>query len=339
MTLTSGSTRPWPSRKREADVKPAGIVTALLAAALMLGSSSVADAAPALAWAVSQANSSGPLAASGRYRVISVPGATQTMPEDVTDAGVIVGCFTARHHPLHGFTDRGGRFRTITDPAGRSIALCVLGVNARGVMVGYYVSRSGVQRGFRDVRGRFTSISVPGASGGTVAVDINDSGVVVGYYFRRGAEHGFVLRRGKFTMVRDPAAGRSARGFWVSGISDAGTLAGGYISRRGVLHGYVDHGGAFTPLDVRGAARAPRKGTAPECLSKHTGLVVGSFWRRGPYPIGFSYQDGTYRTLSEPAATEGTSPQCANDAGQIVGIFYGRHGVQHGFEFTPSRSG
>lgn len=321
-------------------------VTALLVAALVLGSAPTAFAQPASP--ASPPVSSGPHAAAGQYRKIIVPGAVQTIPEDITDSGGIVGCFQRRHGPILGFAFRGGRFTTITDPAagrGAPVRGCVLGVNRRGVMVGYYVNRSGVRHGFRDDHGRFTSINAPAAgrrSGrGTVVVEINDSGVVVGYYVGRGgSRHGFVLRGGRFTTVSDPAAGRAARGTWVSGVADAGTLAGGYITRRRVLHGFLHRAGAFVPIAVPGAASAPRKGTAPECISKHTGLVVGSYWtRRGSRPIGFSYLRGRYRTLREPDAITGTAPQCANDSGQIVGIYYGRHGVQHGFEFTPARHG
>jgi hypothetical protein len=319
-------------------------VTALLAVALVVGLAPAALAQPA--FPASSPLTSRPHSAAGHYRKIIAPGAVQTIPEDITDSGAIVGCYQHRRGPILGFVDRGGHFTTITDPAAGSKAPvrgCILGVNVRGVMVGYYVSRSGVRHGFRDDHGRFTPINVPGAgrgSGrGTVAVDINDSGVVVGYYFgRRGVEHGFVERGGLFSTVRDPADGRGTRATWVSGVADSGTLTGGYITRGRVLHGFLYHAGTFTPIAVPTAATVARKGTAPECISRRTGLVVGSYWtRHGSRPIGFSYQRGRYRTLREPDAVRGTAPQCANDSGQIVGIYYGRHGVQHGFEFTPAR--
>ncbi len=280
----------------------------------------------------------------GHYRTISVPHAVQTTPEDVTDSGMIVGCYQSAGGPTRGFTDHGGRFITITDPAAghrSQLRGCVLGANSRGVLTGYYLSASGVQHAFVDRGGRFIPVDAPGAGGrageGTIAVDINDSGVVAGYYYTaRHGERGFVLRHGRYTTVHYPPG---SPGTWASGVSDNGTITGGSTSRRGVLSGFMDAGGVFSPIAVPGAVAAKGKGTAPACISKHTGLVVGTYWRRGrsSRPTGFSLLRGVYRTLSDPAATTGTAPQCGNDSGQIVGVYYTGGGVQHGFEFTPRR--
>ena len=337
-------------------MKIATIVTALLAAAGVLASApaAVAQSAPRsfpsrlpseptlMAGHFGERGSSpAPPPARGRYRTISVRHAVQTTPEDVTDSGMIVGCYQPATGPTRGFTDRGGHFTTVTDPAAGHLSQlrgCVLGANSRGVLVGYYQSASGADHAFVDRGGHFIPVDAPGAGRrpgeGTVAVDINDSGVVAGYYHTgRHGERGFVLRRGRFTTVRYPPG---SRGTWASGIADNGTVAGGYTSRRGVLHGFLESGGVFSSIEVPGAAAARGKGTAPECISQHTGLVVGTYWRSdSSRPDGFSYLGGVYGTLSDPAATEGTAPQCGNDLGRIVGVYYTGGGVQHGFEFTP----
>lgn len=67
-------------------------------------------------------------------------GAVQTMPEMITDSGLIVGCFDPRKGPERGFADRHGRFVTIKDSAAGAkshIQACVLGANDDGVLVGY----------------------------------------------------------------------------------------------------------------------------------------------------------------------------------------------------------
>ena len=314
-------------------MKVAAIATVLLATAGALGSApaAVAQATAAQATAPPQR---------GHYRTIAVPHATQTMPEDITNLGLIVGCYQPASGVTSGFTLRHGRFATITDPAAghrSQLRGCVLGANTGGVLTGYYLSVSGVEHGFVDHGGHFTAVNVPGAghrSGeGTVPVDINDSGEVAGYYFTsHHGERGFVLRHGRFTTVRYPGS----RGTWASGIADNGTVAGGYTSRRGVLHGFLESGGVFSSIAVPGAAAARGKGTAPECISQHSGLVVGTYWRpHSALPNGFRYLGGVYRTLTDPAATGGTAPQCGNDLGRIVGVYYTGGGVQHGFEFTP----
>jgi hypothetical protein len=278
----------------------------------------------------------------GRYRTVAVPGAAVTIPEDINDPGVIVGCFQrSAGGATFGFTDRRGRFTTITDPATghRSpVRACVLGANSRGVLVGYYQSASGADHAFRDSHGRFSPVRPPGASAGAVAVDISDSGVIVGYYWSRGhVEHDFELKAGRFEAVRDPAAHGHLTGSWLSGVADSGTVVGGYVTRS-VEHGFLDHAGRFTAIAVPGAAARGGQGTAPGCVAKHTGLVVGTYARpHSAHASGFAYRRGRYWSVSDPAGTEGTSPQCASDGGQIVGVYYGRGLREHGFLFTPHR--
>jgi hypothetical protein len=331
-------------------VKAWGIMTALVAAASVLGPYSSATAVslplpPPQAGSPPAPAGSAPRAAAGHYHRIAVPRAAQTTPEEITDSGTIVGCFQSRTGQTRGFVDRRGSFTQITDPAARGrVRGCVLGANAHGVLVGYYATASGVRHGFRDDHGRFTTISMPGAgrkSGeGTVAVDINDAGSIVGYSISGGhVEQGFVFRHQAFTPVRAGGAGHAAgEGTWVSGISDNGTLAGGYVDASKVRHGFEYFAGRLTPIAVPGASATRGKGTAPGCISKHTGLVVGVYWRAAAAarPTGFSYR-GRYRTLLAPGAARGTAPQCGNDSGRIVGVFYGRNGAQAGFEFIPSR--
>ncbi|MGH3403160.1 MAG: hypothetical protein ACRDRJ_11780 [Streptosporangiaceae bacterium] len=206
-------------------MKIAAIVTALLAVAGVLGSAPAAlaqsaespaprtitsrfPAEPSPAGGPGQGHAAPP-PARGRYRTISVPHATQTTPEDINNSGMIVGCYQPAAGPTRGFTDRGGRFTTITDPAAShrsQVRGCVLGTNSRGVLVGYYLSASGAERAFVDRGGHFAPVNAPGAGRrpgqGTIAVDINDSGAVAGYYTGRRGKFGFVLRHARFT---DPA--------------------------------------------------------------------------------------------------------------------------------------
>jgi hypothetical protein len=57
------------------------------------------------------------------------------------------------------------------------------------------------------VHGRYTTIDVPGAAA-TIAVGVNDLGVVVGFDTdSSGVNHGFVDRDGVFTTINDPHTG------------------------------------------------------------------------------------------------------------------------------------
>ena len=281
-------------------------------------------------------------AAAGHFSALAFPGAKQTMPEDITDAGLIVGCFQRRTGPMRGFVDRDREFTAVGGPAvgqPSRAAVCLLGANDKGLMVGYYHGASGVDHGFLDSHGKITRINAPGAQHGTLPVDVNDSGVVVGWYLgRRDVEFGFELKAGKFTTISDPAARKKEfEGTLVGGIADNGTIAGSYVDAGGVAHGFLYRAGKFTRINVPGAAVAPGKGTRAACISDRSGLVVGIYWqaRHPSDPTGFTYRKGVYRGLGDPAAVAGTEPQCGNDAGRIVGFYLGRGGIQHGFEFTP----
>ena len=87
--------------------------------------------------------------------------------------------------------------------------------------------------------GRYTTIDVPGAAA-TIAVDVNDFGVVVGFYFTsNGTEHGFIDRHGVFTTVNDPHAGTaSGQGTVAFAINNRGIIVGIYADSHGTTHGF-----------------------------------------------------------------------------------------------------
>lgn len=299
------------------------------------------------AWAVSDDTAP---AVAGRFLTITVPGSVLTEPNNISDSGLIVGCFQDHRGPLRGFIERQGRFTAVNDPAAGQHALvtaCLQGINRLGTIVGSFEASTGVSTGLRDRGGRFTSISAPragAASGeGTFLSAINDAGTIGGFYIDpRGVDHGFVLSGGKFKVVNAPHAGMSrSEGTLVTGVSDAGLVAGSYIDSRRVLHGFVLHGfvlrgGTFTVINHPHASTRPAKGTFIGCVSLKTRELTGTFWPAAApgHPSGFTLQGGQFRALSDPAATAGTEPSCANDLGRVVGDYLvGR--ALHGFEFIP----
>jgi hypothetical protein len=68
--------------------------------------------------------------------------------------------------------------------------------------------------------GDFVSFDVPGASF-TYAIDVNNSGVVVGRYADANGTHGFVLNQGVFTSIDFPGAVLTV----AHGINDLGITA------------------------------------------------------------------------------------------------------------------
>jgi len=174
------------------------------------------------------------------------------------------------------------------------------------------------------------------AGEGTAATTINDSGVIGGQFVdSRHVVHGFVLAGGRFSVVNDPHAGKArTQGTLVTGISDAGLVVGTYVDSKGVQHGFEDRAGRFTTIDHAHAAQLPNRGTFIGCVSLRTRELTGTYFRASGPGIGFAGQVGHFFTLSDPAATAGTAPSCANDSGRIVGVYFvGK--AEHGFEFIP----
>jgi hypothetical protein len=281
-----------------------------------------------------------PPPARGTFASVIVPGAVLTQAEDVTDSGLIVGCFQRKSGSEHGFVDRHGAFVTIKDPvAGSAGMTCVLAVNSAGVIVGEYQDKSSVLHGFEDTNGKFTTIDPPGAghrSGqGSVAVDISNTGVIAGWYItRKQVKRGFVLKDGKFTTVSDPAAGNSKfEGTGLVGIADNGTIAGSYTDASGHQHGFWLRNGRFHRVDVPGAVN-----TDVVCISDRNGLLVGEYQTSARASFaGFTDHHGVFRSLRDPAARFGTLPQCGNDLGKVVGFYDGAKHSVHAFEFTPGK--
>jgi hypothetical protein len=114
----------------------------------------------------------------GTYTNVNVPGAADTYPQGINDAGRVVGYYQNASGYDEGFLDAGGTFTTIT--VSGATDTYVQGINSSGEMAGYTLSGA-VYQGFIDTNGTFATISVPGATW-TQVYGINDDGDLVGQY-------------------------------------------------------------------------------------------------------------------------------------------------------------
>jgi len=174
-----------------------------LAGALSLALALLAISAPA----ASASQLTGPPLAVGHYTTIKVPGGNKVTPEGISDSGTIVGC-DQRNAGERGFAEKSKKFTVLADPkAGQKGVTCALAINNHGAVVGNYGTRQ--FHGFIFSGTRFTTIDEPraghGIGQGTVAVGINDTGTIVGYYITpKNVQVGFVLRNAKFTSISFP---------------------------------------------------------------------------------------------------------------------------------------
>ena len=82
---------------------------------------------------------------SGRFITLAYPGASMTQAFGINDFGEVVGAYTTgsgNNTASHGFTWRGGHFRTVDDPHGVGTTL-LNGVNNAGDLVGFYTDAAG----------------------------------------------------------------------------------------------------------------------------------------------------------------------------------------------------
>ncbi len=134
----------------------------------------------------------------GTYTSLNYPGATYTEANDVNTNGDIVGLYIDASGINHGFLLSGGTYTSIDFPG--ATGTYANGINDSGDIAGTYCpsgatdcldTEEGAQ-GFLLSGGTFTSIVIPNEFF-TDVTDINNDGVVVGYYQdAAGVNEGFM---------------------------------------------------------------------------------------------------------------------------------------------------
>jgi hypothetical protein len=151
-------------------------------------------------------------------------------------------------------------FVRIDAPAGPDV-VNAQGVNDHGLAVGFYVGTDGQVHGFQAntqnaTNGQITGTpiadptipNVAGEPGATFVfsqiLGINDNGLAVGYYGdSTTSQHGFLYNTitGQYMFLDDPAEAfnNGVEVTQITGINNAGELAGFYSDAGGVFHGFV----------------------------------------------------------------------------------------------------
>jgi probable HAF family extracellular repeat protein len=169
-----------------------------------------------------------------------------------------------------------------------------------------------------------SQIDGPGASF-TDAAGINNRGEIVGAFQDGQGLHGYVFRRGDFTILDVPVQGALT---FALGNNDRGQVVGAYRS-QGALHGFVWDRGTFT-TDIN----APDATETFLHVINNRGQVVGHS-RRDVFALAraFLFADGNFTFLNIPGVLvvgRNRESMGLNDRGQVVGTFQSQ-GVNHGF--------
>jgi hypothetical protein len=223
--------------------------------------------------------------------------------------------------------------------------------NAEGAIVGFYTDENVVPHGFlRTPDGQFVSFDAPGAGlgagldQGTVAISINDLGVIAGQFEDdTNVFHAFVrYPNGSFTTIDAPGAGQTpnqGQGTIAFNINLEGEIAGIYIDVFGTEHGFVrSPRGEITAFDP--PTSISTMVCEETCLSPE-GVVAGFYLDSSFTSHGFLRErNGNITTFDAPGAgmgafedefplgTEGAS---INFEGMTAGVSLDPQNVGHGF--------
>jgi hypothetical protein len=127
-----------------------------------------------------------------------------TIPLSLNDWSGITGYYEDSNNVNHGFVGTPGAFTDFdapgADTADAGYGTFAESVNDFGTTTGYYLDATGVYHGFvRSPDGKVTTFDAPGADltpgdfNGTIASNINQGGVITGYYIdANNVYHGFV---------------------------------------------------------------------------------------------------------------------------------------------------
>ncbi len=208
----------------------------------------------------------------GVYESFDVPNTLGSTAFDINDTGQIVGVYG-----IHGvykgvagvftqaFLLNEGVFTDIV-PLSGSPFIVARSINDAGTIVGSYWNADDVDRGFTYNGTTFTTFNRPGAIG-TVPLQGNNVGGMVGTYRASGQLRGFRLSGGSYTTLSYPSAPLTVPG----GINDSGLIVGFYQDVSGQEHGFQLKGGIYSVLDVAGAS-----GTRVNAIN-NGGHIVGSY--------------------------------------------------------------
>jgi hypothetical protein len=136
--------------------------------------------------------------------------------------------------------------------------------NDFGAVVGYWVDSNVIPHAFlRTPEGQFIAFDAPGAdlnkgdNGGTVAIAVNNLGVIAGQFEDTNfVFHGFIRYPNGFIFeFDDPSAGSTAdalppQGTIAANVNSRGDTAGYYMDSNGTEHGFIRyHDGNFVTVD------------------------------------------------------------------------------------------
>ncbi len=189
------------------------------------------------------------------FTTVNFPGAASSMVTGINAAGDLSGIYVDVAGVNHGFTDIGGTFTTVDNPAS-TVFNQALGINNSHETVGYYaptIAGSPDDVSYSQSGGVFTAIAGLPTNFNNQAVGINSAGTIVGFYqpdAGLATSFGYLDVGGTITTI-DPFGSTFTQAL---GVNSLGEIVGFYTDADGNQHGYIDNSGVFTSFDPPGSA-------------------------------------------------------------------------------------
>ena len=275
-----------------------------------------------------------PGAASGNFVVFNAPGASETVPTAINNAGTVTGYYydSAGQHSFVRTAD--GNIITF-DPPGTGLGSYATGINQAGVITGEFENANGTDtHGFvRAPDGTFTMIDVPGGTGLTNPTSINPRGIVAGSYAVNITFHGFVRSSNGIFTTFDPPGSIYTE---ADAINPSGTITGFYLwpisqnvqGESGFVRSPDGKLVTFDPPLVGSLVNYP----IPSINAQ--GVVAGSYCEPACNAVhGFlRAPNGTLTVIDAPGNNYGTQVAGINSAGTTTGWYLPADFLaQHGF--------
>jgi hypothetical protein len=209
------------------------------------------------------------------------PGTFATMVTGINDAGDVSGIYVTASAVNHGFTEIGGVFKTVDNPAS-TVFNQALGINNSDETVGYYTLQPSGAPGdvsYSQSGGVFTPVAGLPTNINNQAVGLNNSGEIVGFYQPTTATSlGYLDDGGTITTI-DPFGSTFVS---ANGINDKGDIVGTYLNVNGNTDGFI-----WTPSDGYTSFSIAGAPTTDINSINNKGDIVGFYVNAAGSNIGF----------------------------------------------------
>ncbi len=249
-----------------------------------------------------------------KFHTVNVPGAAQTYPSGINNAGVMVGTYEDNANAFHGYILRGKKITTLDVPHGSNTSVDHLTRKGPIQVVGSYKNSAGRYVGFLYRNGKYTDILGPKGAIASGANGISDRGEIVGYYTdSSNVTHGFLLIRGRYTTLDVYMAQITI----ASGVNDRGKLV--YWSVNGLTGATTSYlynikTQQSTPINVPGATDS----LATDI--NNLGDVAYQWLDSGGVSHGALLHGGKYYKFDDPKSVSDYA-EGINDFSAIVGAY------------------